>query len=130
MSNRNSTCIELKMDVIFIKAFRAETLIGIYEWEKKVPQPLEIDIEIGLPGKAELTSDDIADTIDYGKVVGRVREVLASHSFSLLESLAEHLAQIVLAEFGSPWVRLSVAKIDAMNGVKRLGVRMERGSAS
>ncbi|MHB1301719.1 MAG: dihydroneopterin aldolase [Burkholderiales bacterium] len=56
--------------------------------------------------------------------------MLASHSFSLLESLAEHLAQIVLAEFGSPWVRLSVAKIDAMNGVKRLGVRMERGCAS
>ena len=116
------------MDVIFIKALRAETLIGIYEWERKIPQPLEIDFEIGLPGREELASDDIADTIDYGKVVGRVREVLASHSFSLLESLAEHLAQIVLSEFGSPWVRLSVAKIDAMNGVKRLGVRMERAA--
>jgi dihydroneopterin aldolase len=113
------------MDVIFIKEFRAETVIGIYEWERKMPQPIEIDMEIGIPDHAA-SSDEIVDTIDYGKVVMRFREVLAGHGFSLLEALAGHLAQIVLSEFGSPWVKLSIAKIDAMNGVKRLGVRMER----
>ena len=114
------------MDVIFIQAFRAETLIGIYDWEKNVPQPLEIDIEIGIHKSGAAKSDDIGDTIDYGRVVERIRGVLAAHNFSLLEALAEHLAEIILAEFGAPWVRLSVAKIDAMNGVKRLGVRIER----
>jgi dihydroneopterin aldolase len=126
MSNRNSTCSKRKMDVIFIQAFRADTVIGIYDWERKIPQPLEIDIEIGIPESAAGTSDAIGDTVDYGSVVERVREVLSSHGFSLLEALAEHLAQIVLAEFGAPWVRLSVAKIDAMNGVARLGIRIER----
>ncbi|MBY0577900.1 MAG: dihydroneopterin aldolase [Burkholderiales bacterium] len=113
------------MDVIFIQAFRADTLIGIYDWERKIRQPVEIDIEIGIPGNAG--SDEIADTIDYGRVVERIREVLSSHNFSLLEALAEHLAGIILVEFGSPWVRLSVAKIDAMSGVRRLGIRIERG---
>lgn len=113
------------MDVIFIKEFRAETVIGIYEWERNIPQPIEIDVEIGIPDQAS-ASDEIVDTIDYGKVVLRFGEVLADHGFSLLEALAGHLAQIVLTEFGSSWVKLSIAKIDAMNGVKRLGVRIER----
>ncbi|NNM82957.1 MAG: dihydroneopterin aldolase, partial [Burkholderiales bacterium] len=46
--------------------------------------------------------------------------------FALLETLAEHIAQMIMEEFGSPRVSLSVAKIDAMDGVKRLGVRIER----
>lgn len=126
MSKRNSTCSERKMDMIFIQGFRAETLIGIYEWERKIPQPIEIDMEMGIPRGRAAKSDHIGDTIDYGKVVERAREVLADHDYSLLEALAEHLAGIILEEFGSPWVKLSVAKLDAMNGVKRLGVRIER----
>ena len=126
MAKRNFTCIESKMDVIFIQNFRAETLIGIYEWERRNPQPVEIDMEMGIPRGRAAESDHIGDTIDYGKVVERIREVLADHSFSLLEGLAEHLAEIALKEFSSPWTRISVAKIDAMNGVKRLGVRIER----
>ncbi|HQT25096.1 MAG TPA: dihydroneopterin aldolase [Burkholderiales bacterium] len=114
------------MDVIFIQGFRAETLIGIYEWERKVPQPIEIEMEIGMKEGRAAESDEISDTIDYGKVVIRVREVLAGHNFLLLEALAEHLAEIVLLEFGSPWVRLSVAKMEAMASVARLGVRIER----
>lgn len=116
------------MDVIFIQAFRAETLIGIYDWERKIPQPIEIDMEMAIPDGRAAKSDKIGDTIDYGKVVLRVREVLADHRFALLETLAEHVAEIVLEEFGSPWVKLSVAKVDAMSGVKRLGVRIERGA--
>ena len=113
------------MDAIFIKEFRAETVIGIYEWERRVPQPIEIDMEIGIPEGAG-SGDEIAETVDYGKVVLRFREVLSDHDFLLLEALASHLAQIVLDEFGASWVRLSVAKIEAMSGVKRLGVRIER----
>ncbi len=126
MSNRNSTFIEPKMDVILIQGFRAETLIGIYEWERKSPQPIEIQAEIGMRGGNAGKSDEIDDTIDYGKVVLRMKEVLASHNFLLLEALAEHLAGIILNEFGSPWVSLSVAKVEAMTGVARLGVRIER----
>ena len=114
------------MDVIFIQAFRADTLIGIYDWERKLPQPVEFDIEMAIPEGRIPGSDHISDTIDYGKVVLRIREMLASHTFALLETLAEHIAQMIMEEFGSPRVSLSVAKIDAMDGVKRLGVRIER----
>ena len=44
-----------------------------------------------------------------------------------LQALAEHIAHIILNEFGSPWVKLSVAKLGMLRGVKRVGVTIERG---
>ena len=114
------------MDTIFIHDFRLEILIGIYEWERRVPQTVQFDIDIGLPSRARRT-DRIGDTIDYAKVVARIQESLRENRFVLVEALAEHLAQLVMSEFGAPWVRASVTKLGALKGVKRLGVTVERG---
>ncbi|HEV7803246.1 MAG TPA: dihydroneopterin aldolase [Burkholderiales bacterium] len=115
------------MDTIFISDFRLELLIGVYEWERRVPQTVQLDLEIALPQRAK-RSDKIGDTIDYSKVVARIEQSLAENRFLLVEALAEHIAQIVLTEFGAPWVRTSVTKLGALKGVKRLGVTIERGS--
>lgn len=118
------------MDVIFLSEFRAETIIGIYPWEREVAQTIQLDLEIGLPHSRAGISDDVADTIDYGKVVERIREVLAEKHFSLVEALAEHIAQLVMTEFGAPWIRISISKLGLIRGVKRLGITIERGSKS
>lgn len=118
------------MDVIFLNEFRAETIIGIYPWEREVPQTIQLDLEIGLPHSRAGISDDVADTIDYGRVVERIRQVLAEKHFSLVETLAEHIAQLVMNEFGSPWVRISISKLGLIRGVKRLGITIERGLKS
>lgn len=115
------------MDTIFISDFRLEILIGVYEWERRVPQTVQLDLEIGLPPRPK-RSDRIGDTIDYAKVVARIRESLAENHFLLVEALAEHIAQIVMTEFGAPWTRASVTKLGALQGVRRLGVTIERGS--
>ena len=114
------------MDTIFINDFRLEILIGVYEWERRVPQTVQLDLEIGLPPRAK-RSDRIGDTIDYAKVVARVQQSLAENRFVLVEALAEHIAQLVATEFGAPWLRVSVTKLGALKGVKRLGVTIERG---
>jgi dihydroneopterin aldolase len=114
------------MDTIFINDFRLEILIGVYEWERRVPQTVQLDLEIGLPPRAK-RSDRIGDTIDYAKVVSRVQQSLAENRFLLVEALAEHIAQLIVTEFGAPWLRVSVTKLGALKGVKRLGVTIERG---
>ena len=115
------------MDTIFIQDFRIEILVGVYEWERRVPQTVQLDLEIGLPAR-EKRSDRIGDTIDYAKVVARIEASLAENRFLLLEALAEHIAQLVMNEFRAPWIRASVTKLAALKGVKRLGVTIERGS--
>lgn len=114
------------MDTIFINDFRLEILIGVYEWERRVPQTVQLDLEIGLPARAK-RSDRIGDTIDYAKVVARVQQSLAENRFVLVEALAEHIAQLIVTEFSTPWLRVSVTKLGALKGVKRLGVTIERG---
>ena len=115
------------MDIIFIDELRIATLIGIYPREQAVPQMLEISLQIGTSTVHAGSSDDIRDTIDYAAVVERLRADLERHHFHLLEKLAEHVAGVVLDDFGAVWVRVSVAKPGVMRGVRRAGVVIERG---
>ncbi len=116
------------MDIIFIHDFRLNILIGIYEWERRVPQTIQLDLEIGIPGGRAGKTDAIDDTIDYAKVVARIEQTLGENHFSLLEKLAEHIAQLILGEFGSPWVKVSITKLAPLRNVRRLGVTIERGA--
>jgi len=114
------------LDIIFIRELRADAWIGIYEWEKLRPQTLDFNLEIGLDTHRAGETDNIRDTVDYGKVVERIRGDLKDQHFKLLEALAEHIAQVVLHDFKALWVKISVAKIAHMRGVKMVGVTISR----
>ncbi|WP_417069677.1 dihydroneopterin aldolase [Niveibacterium terrae] len=114
------------MDFIFVEGLQVEASIGIYQRELRTLQPLEIELNIGVPDGAG-AHDDIADTIDYDKVVERIRQLLTERHFMLLETLGESIAELLISEFASPWVRVSIAKMGVMRGVKRVGVLIERG---
>ncbi len=116
------------MDIIFLHELKAKTMIGIYPWERQAAQTIQFDLEIALPSSNACQTDNFSDALDYAEIVRRINETLAQKHFSLLEALAEHIAQIILTEFKSPWVKVSVAKLAAIRGVKKLGVCIERGS--
>ncbi len=114
------------MDIIFIEELRAETWIGIYPREKAMSQVVEISLHIGVSTASAGASDDIRDTVDYAVVVERLRRDLSGSHFNLLEKLAEHVAAWLLENFAAQWVRVSIAKLGMMPGVKRVGVTIER----
>jgi len=116
------------MDIIFLSEVKVQTKLGVPEWERMVEQTIILDIEIAMPNSSSCQTDDITDTIDYGIVVVRIRQTLAERSFKLVEALAEHICQIILTEFGAPWVKIKVAKPGILLGLKALGVVIERGS--
>ena len=113
------------MDLIFIEEMRVEALVGVFERERVAPQTLEISLTFGVPDEAAQT-DDIARTIRYDEVIERIRSELASRHFNLLETLGEYVIHLLLDEFGAPWVRISIAKLGIMKGVRRVGVQIER----
>lgn len=114
------------MDKIFISELKVQTKLGVPEWERMTPQTIILDIEIGYDLSRACQSDAIADTIDYGQVVNRIRETLAEHNFQLVEALAEHIAQLILKEFDALSVKVKVAKPGILAGLKALGVMIER----
>jgi len=115
------------MDIIFLRELKVETLIGVYEWEKRVPQTLQLDLEIALPDSRACETDDINDALNYADIVRHIQSALASRHFNLLEALAEHIAQIIIKDFKAPWVKVSVAKLQAIRNCKMVGISIERG---
>ena len=115
------------MDIIFLRELKIDTLIGVYDWEKRVPQTLQIDLEIALPSSKACQTDNIADALNYADIVRDIQAALASRHFNLIEALAETIAQMLLNDFKSPWVKVSVAKLQAIRGSKMVGICIERG---
>ncbi|MDK4679873.1 dihydroneopterin aldolase [Kingella negevensis] len=115
------------MDKIFLHGMKAETLIGVYDWERQHLQPLILDLDIGLP-KRENASDDIATTIHYGEVCQTIREKLAQCQFQLLESLAEFIANLVLERFQAAFIRVRITKPGILPNVQAVGIEIERGT--
>lgn len=114
------------MDAIQIRELRVEALIGIHRRERHVAQTVSIDLEIGLPGTAVFKSDKVTDTIDYEQVALKIRALVASGHFRLVETLAERIARLLLEDFGAPWAKVSVAKIGILGNAKFVGVTIER----
>jgi dihydroneopterin aldolase len=113
------------MDFIFIDDMKVEAHVGIFEREKAAPQTLEISLTFGVPDEAA-QNDDIDQTIRYDMVIERVRVELATRHFNLLETLGEYVIGLLLDEFGAPWVKIRIAKVGIMRGVRRVGVQIER----
>ena len=113
------------MDFIFIEDLRVDANVGIYPRERVAPQSIEINLTFGVPDEAA-KDDDIAKTIDYAVVISRIRKELAERHFNLLETLGEFVIGLMLDEFKAPWVKISIAKIGVMKGVRRVGVQIER----
>ncbi len=113
-------------DKVFIEALEIETLIGIYDWERRIRQSLLFDIEMAFDNRTPAASDDIADTLNYKAVSKRLIEYVSASSFGLVETLAERCAEIILTEFAVSHVRLKLSKPGAVRGARAVGVIIER----
>jgi dihydroneopterin aldolase len=117
------------MNTIFIHDLRISTKVGVYAWERELAQTIRVDLDIGVPSLRPFETGDLADTIDYAAVVKRLRAFAADHPHALLERFAEAIASIVLDEFGAQSVKVRVAKLGALPGVREIGVAIERRAA-
>ena len=118
------------MDIVFIEALAVECVIGIYDWERRVRQPLLFDLELGFDNRRPAASDDIADTLDYKAISRRVHDYASASEFGLVETLAERCAELLLAEFPIARVRLKLSKPGAVRGARNVGVVIERHRAA
>lgn len=114
------------MDIIYLRELRINTVIGIYEWERRMKQTVVLDIEMATDIKKAAQSDNVADTLNYKDVAKRLFEFVEQSEFQLVETLAERITDIILKEFQVSWVKLTLNKKGALKGVKDVGVIIER----
>lgn len=114
-------------DRIFIRGLRLETRIGIHPWEQRSTRPVILDLELAADIKRAAASDQIAQTLDYEAIARRLRELVTSSRYALVETLAERCAEVLQSEFGVTWLRLSLNKPGAVGEGTDVGVIIERG---
>jgi len=101
---------------------------GVTAEERQVAQPVAVDLELDYPAEPAAATDDIGNAVDYARVSERVIDVGENEEFSLIETLADRLTNMVFAEFPVSRVRLWIRKIaPALKHVHgSVGVRLDR----
>lgn len=116
------------MDIIYLNDLKIDTVIGIYDWERRIKQTVSFDLEMATDIRKAASSDTIEDTLDYKAVAKRLISFVGESEFQLVETLAERVTEIILNEFNVPWVRLRLNKKGAVRYAGDVGIIIERGT--
>ena len=115
-------------DVVFIQGLRADAVIGVHDWERRLRQTLVIDLSLASDGSVAAATDQLPEALDYDAVAQRVTALVEASRFQLIESLAEAIARVLREEFGIPWLRLRLSKPGAVANAEAVGIEIERGA--
>ncbi|MFK7855830.1 MAG: dihydroneopterin aldolase [Granulosicoccus sp.] len=116
------------MDRIFITDLTVETIIGIYDWERKTRQRVVLDLEMSADIAEAAQSENIESTLNYKTLSESLVDFIEKSEFQLIETMAERVCEIIRQDFGVQWVKLTLHKPDALPGGTDVGVMIERGA--
>ena len=86
---------------------------GVFQHERENGQEFSVDLVVLLAPSDAATSDDLADTVDYGAISQSVYDRIVGEAFNLIETLAERIAEDILAISGVDGVEVTVHKPQA-----------------
>lgn len=117
------------MDKVFIEALEIECTIGIHDWERRIKQPIVLDIEMGCDNRKPAASDAIEDAVDYTRVIDIARQIASEGNYRLLEACAGAIADQVLRELPVHSVTVKARKRIPSLRVAAVGVAVHRERA-
>ena len=86
---------------------------GVFDFERREGQLFVIDLALGVDTTPAAASDDFQDTVDYGSLVARVKAAVESDPVDLIETVAQRIADVCLAQGRVEWARVTLHKPDA-----------------
>jgi dihydroneopterin aldolase len=115
-------------DRIELRGLVASGFCGALPEEQQRPQPLQVDIDLHLDLAAASKSDALDDTVDYGALCANVERVIVTERFTLLERLAERVAEVSLSDDRANAVSVTVRKLrpPVPQQLATAGVHLER----
>ena len=86
---------------------------GVFEFERRDGQAFVLDLVLGLDTSTAAGSDDLRDTVDYGSLVASAKSAVENDPVDLIETLAQRIADVCLADERVDWARVTIHKPDA-----------------
>ena len=113
-------------DKIFLQGLKISCIIGTLPRERRMKQPVMIDLEFPAPIGRPAKTDDLRQALNYQMLAAHVIKFVSKSRFYLLETLTERLAEALLREFKLKSISLRVSKPRALRNVMNVGVRITR----
>jgi FolB domain-containing protein len=113
--------------VIRIKNLHASTIIGVNDWERDAKQDVMVNVQLAFDGASAGRSDDLADTVDYKALTQRLLSECEKSRFRLIERLATHLLEVVMATPKVLAARVEVDKPRALRFADSVSVEVSGG---
>jgi 7,8-dihydroneopterin aldolase/epimerase/oxygenase len=104
-------------DRITLRGLRAHGRHGVYDFERERGQMFRVDAVLELDTRPAATDDDLGRTVNYAELAQQLYAVLAGEPVNLLETLAQRLADVCLANSLVGAVDITVHKSQAELGV-------------
>jgi dihydroneopterin aldolase len=104
-------------DRIAVRGIAGHAHHGVYDWERERGQPFRVDAVLELDTAPAAADDDLAKTVNYAELAQRLHAVLTGDPVDLLETLAQRLADVCLADPLVDAVEITVHKPEAELGV-------------
>jgi dihydroneopterin aldolase len=118
---------------VFIRDLVLQAWIGVYAAEHDVEQRIRINLDMAVDdegasrmSRQAVGRDDLARVVDYEVVANQTRAIVAAGHVQLVETLAERIAEAILADHRVRIVRVRVEKLDIFADAASAGVEIER----
>jgi dihydroneopterin aldolase len=88
----------LPPDVIEVRGIRGFGRHGVFDHERADGQEFTVDVALELDTRPAAATDRLADTVDYGRLAEQVHAAIESEPVDLIETLAQRIADLCLAD--------------------------------
>lgn len=119
------------MDKVIIEGLQVDAVIGVFDWERQILQPLIVDLELGCDICRAAQTDNIEDAVNYKAVCDLVSDLIIDTKAQLIERLAVLICNKILAEYPAvQQIKVTVRKPTAITNTTAVGICIERNRDS
>ena len=115
---------------VFIRDLVLDASIGVYGHEKDKKQRIRINVDLTVSESEGPIEDRLANVVCYEEIATEIRSIVGAGHVNLVETLAEEVAQLCLADSRVRSARVRVEKLDVFQDAASVGVEIERFNAT
>ena len=111
---------------VLVEGYEMIGSVGVYEHERRYEQRIVVSLELDVVDDYDGVSDELDAVYDYDQAIKAVRATVESRHFNLLETLAERIAEVCLADARVSTVKVRIAKPDILIACRAVGIEIQR----
>ncbi|HBO71999.1 MAG TPA: dihydroneopterin aldolase [Acinetobacter sp.] len=115
------------MDAIIIEGLKVDTVVGCFNWERQIIQPLMLDLTIYNDLDQAAQSDELVDTLNYAQICELAAQVIQQAQPKLIEHAAQLVLERLFTTFSSiESIIITIRKPAIIAQATAVGIRLER----